>query len=249
MSGAAAVSGALRSTVFSLGLVIATLIFAPLAVMMFIAPYRMRYAFIIKWCHFNLWWLEVTCNVRCRVRGLHNIPKTPCIVLCKHQSTWETLALNLYFKPQVWVLKKELLWVPFFGWGLAMLDPIAIDRSAGRNAVEQVLSQGEERLKRGCWVVIFPEGTRTPAGTRRRYKTGGAKLAVHTGAPVVPVAHNAGDFWPRRTFIKTPGTVELSIGPPIDPQGLSAAQINERAEQWIETEVARIRGTALAPPP
>ncbi|MBT6273139.1 MAG: 1-acyl-sn-glycerol-3-phosphate acyltransferase [Chromatiales bacterium] len=239
----------LRSLAFSLGMIVATLIFAPPSVLSFPFSYRARYRFIIQWCHFNIWWLGVTCNLRYRVTGLENIPDTPCIVLSKHQSTWETLALNLFFHPQVWVLKKELLWVPFFGWGLAMLDPIAINRGAGRDAMGQVLEQGAERLQRGCWVVIYPEGTRTPAGTRRRYKPGGARLAVHTGTPIIPVAHNAGDYWARRTFTKTPGVIDLSIGPPITPDGSSAQILNARAEAWIEAEVARLRGTEVPSAP
>jgi 1-acyl-sn-glycerol-3-phosphate acyltransferase len=231
-------------------MVASTVVFAPLAVMSAPAPYLWRYRFITLWTTFNVWWLKTSCGVHYTVVGLENLPDTPSVVLSKHQSTWETLALNNIFRPQVWVLKKELLRVPFFGWGLAMLDPIAIDRKAGRDAVEQVLDQGSERLQRGCWVVVFPEGTRTAPGTRRRYKLGGARLAQHTGVPVVPVAHNAGDHWPRRGFLKRPGTIEVVIGPAIESTGRTAAEINALAEAWIETEVDRIRGvpTPALPP-
>lgn len=231
-----------RSALFSLGMVLSTMVFAPLAVLSWPLPYRWRYAFISQWTSFNVWWLQVTCAVHYQVRGLENLPEVPTIVLAKHQSAWETLFLNRLFRPQVWVLKRELLRVPFFGWGLAMLDPIAIDRNAGSSAMDQVLEQGSERLARGCWVVVFPEGTRTAPGTRQRYKLGGARLAEHTGRAVLPVAHNAGDFWPRRGFLKRPGVIQVSIGPLIDSAGLSATEINARAEAWIEAEVARLRG-------
>ena len=157
--------------------------------------------------------------------------------------------LTTIFRPQVWVLKRELLRVPFFGWGLAVLEPIAIDRTAGANAVDQVIEQGTERISRGCWVVVFPEGTRTAAGTRRRYKLGGTHLACAAGASVVPVAHNAGDFWPRRQFIKKPGLVRMVIGSPIPTEGRSAAEVMREAEDWIEAKVAEIRGTPIPPRP
>ena len=153
----------------------------------------------------------------------------------------ETLALQRYFTPQVWVIKRELLWIPFFGWGLATLRPIAIDRRAGREALGQILSQGRARLDDGCWVVIFPEGTRMAPGEWRRYRQGGALLAADTGYPVLPVAHDAGDYWPRNGFIKRPGTIQLAIGPLVETAGQSAAEINERAEAWIHGAVDDMR--------
>lgn len=222
-------------------MVVVTPFYAIASVAIFALPHAQRYAFIRQWPRFFVWWLKVVCGVDYEVRGLENIPDTPTIVLSKHSSTWETFFLTTVFRPQVWVLKRELLRVPFFGWGLAMLDPIAIDRNAKRGAMEQVLEQGVERLARGCWVVVFPEGTRIPAGTRRRYKPGGARLAVHANVPVVPVAHNAGDFWPRRKFVKQPGRISVTIGKPIEPNGRSAAELMNEAEDWIEGEVARIR--------
>ena len=144
------------------------------------------------------------------------------------------------FPPQVWVLKRELLWLPFFGWGLAMTSPIAIKRSEGREAMKQLLKQGKERLKTGFCVVIFPEGTRIPYGQRGKYKIGGALLGAHCGAPVVPVAHNAGKLWGRNSFLKHPGVITMSIGKPIEPSGLKADEINQRAEAWIEAEVERL---------
>ena len=164
-------------------------------------------------------------------------------MLFRSQSAWETVALQDLVPEDtycVFVLKKELLKLPFFGWGLAALQSISIDRAAGRESLNQVVAQGADRLKRGFWIIIFPEGTRVAPGETRRYKSGGAYLAVQTGAPVVPVAHNAGEFWPRNAFIKHPGHVVVSIGPAIDPAGLTQEEINTRAEAWIEAEMRRL---------
>ncbi len=187
-----------------------------------------------------LFLLRVICGIKYRVLGAEHIPKTPSIVLSKHQSAWETLAFQKIFPPQVWVLKKELLRIPFFGWGLAMTSPIAIDRSSGKAALEQVVEQGMDRLKQGFWVVIFPEGTRIAPGKKGKYRIGGAWLATHTNVQVVPVAHNAGEFWGRNSFIKRPGTITVSIGAPIDPTGMEAGELNAKVEAWIEAEVNRI---------
>lgn len=187
-----------------------------------------------------LFLLEHVCGLRYRILGAENIPDTPSIVLSKHQSAWETLAFQKIFPPQVWVLKKELLRIPFFGWGLAMTSPIAIDRSAGRSALDQVVEQGRNRLEQGFWVVIFPEGTRIPIGQKGKYRIGGAWLATHTGVPVVPVAHNAGEFWARNAFIKKPGTITVSIGKPINPSGMEPNALNAQVENWIESEMAQI---------
>ncbi len=187
-----------------------------------------------------LFLLRVICGIRYRVLGAEHIPETPSIVLSKHQSAWETLAFQKIFPPQVWVLKKELLRIPFFGWGLAMTSPIAIDRSSGKAALEQVVEQGRDRLKQGFWVVIFPEGTRIAPGKKGKYRIGGAWLATHVDVPVVPVAHNAGEFWGRNSFIKRPGTITVSIGAPIDPGGMDPGDLNVKVEAWIEAEVKRI---------
>lgn len=231
----------LRSLAFALGLSASTVAFA--LVLLGMAPCRplRRYAVARSWCRLNLWWLARTCRLTHRVEGLEHIPSEPAIVLCKHQSAWETLALNLLFHPQVWVLKRELLRLPFFGWGIGLLKPIAIDRGAGRSAVEQVIDQGRDRLRAGYWVVVFPEGTRVPPGERRRYKIGGAKLAETAGVPVIPIAHDAGHYWPRNSFIKRPGIIRLRIGPPVETRGLSAAEINRITEHWIEEAVSDMR--------
>ncbi len=232
-----------RSALFALGMALSTLIFAPLSVLTFPFPYRWRYGFITQWTRFNLWWLGVTCRVHYVVEGREHLPAGPAIVLAKHQSAFETLAFQRIFPPQVWLLKRELLWVPFFGWGLAMLEPIAINRQAKRKALQQLLNGGTQRLQHGRWVVIFPEGTRVAPGEQRRYAPGGAMLAARSGFPVVPVAHNAGEFWPRQGFIKRPGTVRIIIGPPIASQGRSAQEINTLTEQWIEAAMEKISGT------
>lgn len=230
----------LRSLLFMVVMIVSTVIYAPLAVLTFPFPFHQRYWFISRWTLFNLYMLEKLCRLRYVVEGAANIPAQNAIIFCKHQSTWETFALQKIFPPQVWILKRELLWVPFFGWGLAMLDPIAIDRKAGRKAVMQLLEQGAKRLEDGRWVVVFPEGTRVAPGARKRYGIGGALLGEKTGRLIVPVAHNAGEYWRRRGFIKYPGTIRVVIGPPIDPGGLAAEEINRRAEAWIEDAMQRI---------
>ena len=231
----------LRALMFYTGVGISTLLLSPLAVLAFILPYETRYRIVSIWAPINLWWLGLTCGLRHSVEGTEHLPKEPAIVLCKHQSAWETLALNLIFRPQVWVLKRELLKIPIFGWGLAALQPIAIDRSAGKTAIQQIIEQGNERLSTGCWVIVFPEGTRVAPGQRKRYHLGGALLAQHTGKLVVPVTHDAGDYWPRNSLTKKPGVIRLIIGPPITTEGKSAAEINRKAEEWIESQLESIR--------
>ena len=231
---------ALRSLIFLLLQVVLTPIFYTLALLTFPFPPLVRYRFISSYARTMMWLLRVVCGIRHEVRGIENIPKEPCVVLCKHQSAWETFALQIVFPPQVWVLKRELLRLPFFGWGLAMTSPIAIDRSDGKGAVKQLLKQGKDRLAQGFCVVIFPEGTRVPFGQRGKYKMGGALLAVASGAPVVPVAHNAGRLWGRNAFSKHPGLITMSIGAPIDTRGLKADEINTRVEAWIENEIQQL---------
>lgn len=230
----------LRSAVFSAGMIIVTVVYSLASVFLLLLPYRLRFAFLSSWSSFNVWWLKFTCGIDYSVEGLENIPDRNCIVMCKHQSTWETMILQKYFRPQVWVLKKELLWVPFFGWGLALLRPIAIARGSGRKAVKQIIHQGRQRLNDGCWIVVFPEGTRVAPGTRKRYGLGGAILAQETGVPVLPVVHNAGVFWRRRGFMKIPGTVTMKIGPLIQSEGRQAADIIADVEAWIEGELEGI---------
>lgn len=231
---------ALRSGLFSVVFVTTIPLFALLTVLCFAFPFRIRYAVATRWARLNLWCLATICKLRYHVTGRENIPRETAIIFSKHQSTWETLALQKIFPPQVWVMKRELLWVPFFGWALAMLGSIAIDRKAGRRAIEQLIAQGRQRLEDGRWVVVFPEGTRIAPGQKGRYRIGGAVLAEQSGHPIVPVAHNAGQFWPRRGFIKHPGVIQVVIGTPIQSQGRTAADILKEAEDWIEGTMAMI---------
>ena len=230
----------LRSLIFILLQLVLTPIFSTLAILTFPFSPLTRYRLISSYARTMIWLLKMVCGIRHQVIGIENIPNEPCVVLCKHQSAWETLALQVILPPQVWVLKRELLWLPFFGWGLAMTSPIAIDRSDGKGAVKQLLKQGKQRLKQGFFVVIFPEGTRIPYGQRGKYKIGGALLAASAGVPVLPMAHNAGRLWGRNSFIKHPGLITMSIGAPIATHGLKADEINSRAEAWIENEIQNL---------
>lgn len=232
----------LRSLLFNIGMGIATVVFALLGLLTFPMPYIWRYRFIIQWSAFNLWWLKICCGISYQVEGLENIPRSPAIVMSKHQSTWETLAFSQIFPPQAWVLKRELFWVPFFGWGLALLQPIAINRGSGRKAMASIITQGRDRLDKGRYVIVFPEGTRMAPGKRGRYGIGGAVLAESSGYPILPVAHNAGEFWPRRSFVKYPGTIRVVIGPVILPQGKKAEVLKQSAEEWIENIMVRLNG-------
>jgi 1-acyl-sn-glycerol-3-phosphate acyltransferase len=231
----------LRSLAFLILQLLWTPVYATFSLLTFPFGAMTRYRIISGLAYSMMWLLRVVCDIRIEVRGRENIPSEPCVVLCKHQSAWETFALQTVFPPQVWVLKRELLLLPFFGWGLALTSPIAINRSKGKEAIKQLLEQGKQRLAAGFCVVIFPEGTRMPYGARGKYKIGGALLAESSGALAVPVAHNAGRYWSRNAFLKYPGTITMSIGQPINPHGLKADEINRQAEAWIEAEMERMK--------
>ncbi len=231
---------ALRSSLFALFQLVITPPYALVALLTFPFAPPTRYRVISGWARLLVAAAERICGIRYRVIGAENVPRHPCIILSKHQSAWETLAFQVIFPPQAWVVKRELLWIPFFGWGLSMLDPIAIDRGSGARALRQMLEQGRDRLARGLCIVIFPEGTRVAPGARREYRAGGAWLASKTEAPVVPVALNSGEIWRRNAFLKYPGTITVSIGVPIETRGLAPEEINRRVEDWIEGEVQRI---------
>ncbi len=230
----------LRSILYNVVLCLSLLVYAPLAVLSFPLPILVRSRFIALWARFQLWSLRHVCRLDYQIEGRGNLPPGPAIVFSKHQSAWETLAYQVILPPLTWVLKRELLWIPLFGWGLAMLRPIAIKRGTGRRAVDQVVKQGTDRLADGLWVLIFPEGTRLPPRTRRKYKQGGAILAAKSGYPVVPIAHNAGSFWPRRGFVKRPGVIRVAIGPVIESRGRSAAEITKLSEDWIESTMKEL---------
>ena len=232
----------LRSLLFALYQLIVTPIYAILVLLLFWLPRLPRFRFIIGWCWLILFGARWVCGIRHRVIGVENIPprSSPHIVMSKHSSTWETLALNFLFPPLAFVAKKELLSIPFFGWAFSLASPITIDRKAGKDAMQQIAEQGHERLAQGFWIVVYPEGTRIRAGTRAHYKTGGARLALALGIPVVPVAHNAGYLWPKGVLGKRPGTVTVSIGKPIQPDETDMQQLINKVEKWIEDEVTRL---------
>jgi 1-acyl-sn-glycerol-3-phosphate acyltransferase len=227
---------AVRSSLFVLALVLITPPYALLALATLPLPRMARYRIISGWSRLVIILAKLILRIQWRVEGREHLPQRPAIILAKHQSAWETMAFQLIFPPQVHVLKRELLWIPFFGWGLALMSPIAIDRRRGLAALRAMSKKGAQRLGQGFWVVVFPEGTRVAPGERRAYQPGGAWLAAASGAPVVPVAHNAGLLWPRYAFLKYPGTVTVRIGPAIDPAGRDPATINRLAESWIEEQ-------------
>lgn len=230
----------LRSALFAVVQMMLTVIFSLIALLTFPLKPFSRYRIIFFWNHIVVRAARIVCGIRYEIHGLENLPDYPVIVMSKHQSAWETIALPTLFPPMSIVLKRELLWLPFFGWAMRMASPIAIDRKAGKEALRQIVAQGRERIAEGFWVLIFPEGTRVKAGEVGRYGIGGAWLATHTNTPVLPVAHNAGEVWPRNAFTKRPGTVTVSIGPVISSKGKKADALNEEVKNWIETEMKRL---------
>jgi 1-acyl-sn-glycerol-3-phosphate acyltransferase len=207
-------------------------------------PYRAQFAIARSWARILLWVLARLCGLKYVVEGRDRIPPGNHIVMSNHTSAWETVAQFLIFPPQVWVLKRELLWIPFVGWGLKLLRPIAINRGEGHRAVNQVIEQGKSRLANGLWIIIFPEGTRVIAGETRKFGVSGALLAIASGRCLVPLSHNAGTFWPRRGFLKKPGTIRVVIGEPIDPTGKNPRDLNEEVRQSIEAGLARIAASS-----
>jgi 1-acyl-sn-glycerol-3-phosphate acyltransferase len=238
------VTGAVRqwlgSILFTVCLFVTVPIYGTVALLTAPAPRPWTYGVAVAWVDAMLWLLHRLCGLDYRVEGLEHLPEQSSIVLMKHSSAWETLAQLKMFPRQTWVLKRELMWVPILGWVIWLLAPIAIDRRGGSAAVQQVLDQGRERLRAGLWVVIFPEGTRVPAGQTRRYGLSGVLLANEMGLPVIPVAHNAGYFWPRRGWLKRRGTIRVVIGAPIDTRGVEPRLVNEQAQRWVEDTLARI---------
>ena len=226
----------LRSALFALALVLVTPPYAILALLSFPLPRMARYRLISAWSRLALWLAWLLCGIRWKIEGRKHLPDEPAVILSQHQSAWETLAFQEIFPPQVHVLKRELLWIPFFGWGLALMSPIAIDRARGTAALREMARQGRERLAQGFWVVVFPEGTRVPPGEQRAYHQGGAWLAVNCGVPVVPVAHNAGKLWPRNAFLKRAGTVTVRVGPPIGTRGRRPKDVIAEVKSWIEAQ-------------
>ncbi|WP_263263624.1 lysophospholipid acyltransferase family protein [Pseudomonas sp. RIT-PI-S] len=244
---------AIRITVFYVLLALSALIWCTLG--FFVCPFLKfpaRYRFInVYWCRFALLLTRIFLGIQVRVTGAENIPATPCVILSNHQSTWETFFLSAYFQPLSQVLKKELLYVPFFGWAMAMLRPIAINRDNPKEALRQVASKGDVLLKDGVWVLIFPEGTRVPYGSIGKFTRSGAALAVNAGLPVLPIAHNAGKFWPKEGWGKRPGVIDVMIGAPLFAEGSgprATAELNDRAAAWI-TDAQRRMGALVDPVP
>lgn len=211
--------------VYAIGFVLACLVL----------PFPRRFVLARLWAATLLWVLKWTCGLDYRVEG--TLPAGCHIALWKHSSSWETLAMMVIFPRQVWVLKRELTWIPVVGIGVRQMHAIAIDRRSGGSAVSQVIEQGKQRLAEGDWVMIFPEGTRMPVGETRRYGVSGTLLAIAGGRLVVPVAHNAGYYWPRRGLMKRPGTVRVVIGPAMNPAGRDAREFNEEVQAWVEATV------------
>ena len=234
----------IRSSIYFICMVLSAVVASPLTLLTLPFSFERRFRYISLWARFNIWCLKVVCGVRYEVEGLENLPDEPSIIYAKHASTWETFALQCILPPQTWVLKRELLRVPFFGWGLAMLKPVAIDRASGRQALKQLIERGSKCLDEGRWLVIFPEGTRMAPGKMRKFGFGGALLAEKSGRRLVPVAHNAGSYWPRHSFLKRPGTIKVVIGKPIETAGRKAGALNEEAEAWMVETMARITGAA-----
>ncbi len=234
----------IRSVLFTLLMALSVLPWSIVIVVgRFIGGYPAAYALVVNWVRGCLWLLQELCQLNFRVEGTEHIPARNSVALLKHSSAYETLVQFLLFPRQCWVVKHELMWAPFLGWAVWAIRPIAIDRGAGQKAITQVLSMGRARLEEGHWVMIFPEGTRVPAGETRRYGLSGVLLARESGRLLVPVAHNAGDYWPRRGWVKWPGTVTFRIGPPVDPSGREPRQVNEEIQAWVEAQVAELRAS------
>jgi 1-acyl-sn-glycerol-3-phosphate acyltransferase len=228
-------------------LLFTSILFVSVAVYGFVAflctpfGYRCSYWFAQFWARWMLASLQLFCGLGYAVEGVENLARENTVLLMKHSSSWETIAQIRLFPRQAWVIKRELLWAPVLGWMLFFLKAIAINRRGGRGAVEQVIEQGRQRLAEGLWIVIFPEGTRVPAGESRRYGISGVLLAQAAGGrPVVPVAHNAGDFWPRRGLFKKPGTVRVVIGAPIPTAGREPRDVIDDVRSWIEASLREI---------
>jgi len=226
----------IRSVFFAAGQISTLIFFSVFGLLLTPFSHRVRYRFIHYWARFCVWWLGVTCGVKYVVHGKEHVDTSRAgLVLARHESAWETFATQAIFPQQTFVLKKELLRIPFFGWGLSMLNPIAIDRGDGRKALKQVNEEGMQRLADGVWVILFPEGTRMAAGETAKIKGGGSMLAAKANAPVYLVGHNAGEFWPKNSFIKRPGTINVYISEPLDVTGLKVSDINQKVEDWLVT--------------
>jgi len=231
---------AVRSLLFMLILLVVTPPYTLCVLFFWPLPHHIRRQSVVPWVKFTIWLIKHVLGIPYRLLGAENIPADACVVLCKHQSAWETFMLQEVFTDTVYVWRKEIKYLPFFGWALAVTPMIETDRNATKSTLRRLVDQGRDRLDKGYTVIIFPEGTRSQPGSKNRYKVGGAHLAVETGTPVVPVALNSGEFWGRNALFKRCGTVTVSVGPPIEPAGLTASELTSRVEHWIEAEMRHI---------
>ncbi|MDH3388612.1 MAG: 1-acyl-sn-glycerol-3-phosphate acyltransferase [Gammaproteobacteria bacterium] len=230
----------IRSTLFWISFLPMVLVLASIASLIFFTPLGIRMLVVHFWINYSLFCLRLFCGLRYQVEGLEHIPEHGFIVMSKHSSTWETIAIQRFFRPMVWAVKRELTWIPFFGWALWALDAIALNRGTGRKAINQLVKESRQHMDKGRILMLFPEGTRVPPGQSKPFKLGGAIVSHQTGYSVLPIAHNAGEYWPRHSWIKWPGTIRVVIGRPIDPQGKSPEQIIAEVKTWILAECERI---------
>ena len=222
----------LRSLLYFVGSIISVITITLCGLFFVFSPYSTRQKFLSQWAIFCIWWLKITLNITTKIIGQENVNKSPCVIISNHQSTWETLAFQTIFPAHTWVLKKELLWLPVFGWSLALLKPIIINRGDKLNAIKKVILQGSDRLKKGISVVVFPEGTRQPYNQLGEYQNGGAAIAKKSGYDIIPVYHNAGKIWPKGGFIKKSGVITIVIGEAISSSTMTSSGITEEIRSW-----------------
>lgn len=231
----------IRSIIFFIGMVLSICLWVVPCVIARLFPYKVCFAIVSSWCTFNVKWLRLTCGINYEITGIENIPDRPCVIMSNHQSTWETLAFPAIFPTLTWVIKRELLFIPLFGWGIASTQPIALNRKQGRSAFKQLIKDGKEKLGLGRFILIFPEGTRIPYNEERELKIGGFVLAKKAKADILPVAHDAGRLWPRKGFVKTPGTIHLHIGKPICTQENTTEELRQQYSTWLSSTREEIK--------
>ena len=229
----------LRSLLFLIGQIVTTVIHSiNVSLFAWLLPPIARAKFVGVWAQFMQWWIKVMLNLDYEVIGTENLPDHPAVVLSNHQSAWETIMFQNILPPQTHLIKRELLWIPFFGWAMAVNLPIAIDRSKKTSALSKLVSQGKDRLAKGRWIIVYPEGTRMPYGQLGTYQAGGAYLACKTGAPIVPIVHNSGKYWPKSAFLKKPGTIRVVIGPTIPTAGRKPKEVNQEVADWARATLS-----------
>lgn len=230
----------LRSSLFLLGSQIALIFVVLLLFFSFYLRIEYRYKIGSLWGKFNIWWLGITCKITFNLLGIENIPDKPCVIIANHQSTWESFAFQKIFAHQTWVIKKQLLWIPIFGWGLALLKPVIIDRGEKLKALKTIIKQGVKRVQSGIYLVIFPEGTRQPYGQLGNYQKGGVAIAKQAACDILPVYHNAGKLWAKGSFIKHPGIVTVVIGKPVSIVGESVAKRTQEIRDWTAVQAKNL---------